>query len=166
MRCKGVVVVPAEGASRRASDDPAATRRIANRAIVCHVLDGLAAAGLDELAVVAPAPLASEIRRCIEEDGGYGSAVTHLSYTERDDLLGALVAAEAFVGDDACLVHAGDGLIGHELLQFADLLDSDLSDLLLLLHRTAEKRERLGPAAQRLLGVSELNGSKTCLSLV
>ena len=35
-----------------------------------------------------------------------------------------------------------------------------------LLHRTAEKRERLGPAAQRLLGVSELNGSKTCLSLV
>ena len=53
-----------------------------------------------------------EIRRCIEEDGGYGSAVTHLTYTGRDDLLGALVAAEAFVGDDACLVHAADGLIG------------------------------------------------------
>jgi glucose-1-phosphate thymidylyltransferase len=166
MRCKGVVVVPAEGASRRASDDPAATRRIANRAIVCHVLDGLAAAGVDELAVVAPPALASEIRRCIEEDGGCGSAVTHLTYTGRDDLLGALAAAQAFVGDDACLVHAADGLIGHDLVHCADLLDSDLSDLLLLLHRTAEKRERLGPAAQRLLGISELNGSKTCLSLV
>jgi glucose-1-phosphate thymidylyltransferase len=133
---------------------------------VCHVLDGLAAAGLDEVAVVAPPGLAFEIRRCIEEDGGYGPAVTHLTYTGRDDLLGALAAAQAFVGDDACLVHAADGLIGLELVQFAELLKADLSDLLLLLHRTAEKRERLGPAAQRLLGISELNGSKTCLSLV
>ena len=165
MRCKGVVVVPVEDASRRPCDDPAATRRIANRAIVCHVLDGLLAAGLDDLAVVAPPELAPQIHRCIDEDGRFGS-VTHLTYTGRDDLLGALVAAQDFVGNDACVVHAADGLVGHELLHFAELLETDPPDLLLLLHRTAEKRDRLGPAAQRLLGISELNGSKTCLSLV
>ncbi len=166
MRCKGVVVVPPERASRRPFDDPAATRRIANRAIVCHVLDGLAAAGIDELAVVTPAELAPQVRCCIEEDGGFGASITYLSYAARDDLLGALACAEAFVGEDACLVHTADGLVGYELLQVAELLETDPADLVLFLHRTAEKRDRLGPAAQRVLGVSELNGSKTCLSLI
>jgi glucose-1-phosphate thymidylyltransferase len=165
MRCKGVVVVPAEKASRRPSAEPTATHRIANRAIVCHVLDGLIAAGLEDLAVVAPAELAPQIRRCIDEDGGFGS-VTHLTYAGRRDLLGALAGVEEFVGDDACLVHTADGLVGLELPRFGALLESDPCDLILLLHRTAEKRDRLGPAAQRLLGISELNGSKTCLSLV
>jgi glucose-1-phosphate thymidylyltransferase len=164
MRCKGLVVVPAESASRR-SDDPGATSRIANRAIVCHVLDGFVAAGLDELAVVAPAQMAAEIRSCIDADGAFGS-VTHLTYAGRSDLLGALAGAEAFVGDDACLVHTADGLVGLELLQLAELHDPDPPDLVLLLHRTPEERERLGPAALRLLGVSELNGSKSFLSLV
>src|SRR6516165_5822136 len=68
MRCKGLVIVPAESPSRRANDDPGATRRIANRPIVCHVLDGLVAAGVDELAVVAPVDLAPEIRSCIDAD--------------------------------------------------------------------------------------------------
>jgi glucose-1-phosphate thymidylyltransferase len=165
MRCKGVVVVPAPEPSARPGDEPAATHRIANRAIVCHVLDGLVAAGLDELAIVAPPELAHQIRGCIDADGRF-SSVRHITYGDRDDLLGALAAAEEFVGDDACVVHTADGLVGYELLQFAELLEVEPSDLVLLLHRTAEKRDRLGPAAQRLLGVSELNGSKTCLSLV
>lgn len=159
-------MIPADSPSRRPCDDPAATRRIANRAIVCHVLDGLAAVGLDEVAVVAPPALAPQIRSCIEEDGRFGSGVTHLTYVERDDLLGALAGAESFVGDDPCLVHTADGLVGHELIQFANRVESEPCDLVLLLHRTAEKRDRLGPGAQRLLGISELNGSKTCLSLV
>jgi len=165
MKCKGVVVVPAEDPARQSRDGAAATRRIANRAIVCHVLDGLVGAGLDQLAVVSPAALAPEIRRCIEDDGGFGS-LTHLTYARRDDLLGALEGAAAFVADDAALVHTADGLVGLELIQLAELPESDPCDLLLLLHRTAEKRDRLGAAAQRLLGISELNGSKTCLSLV
>jgi glucose-1-phosphate thymidylyltransferase len=159
------VVVPFEDPSRRPCDEAPATRRIANRAIVCHVLDGLVAAGLEELAVVSPPELAAQIRRCVDEDGGL-TPVAHLTYAGRDDLLGALSGVEAFVGDDACLLHAADGLVGLELVQLAGLLESDPLDLLLLLHRTAGKRDRLGPAAQRLLGISELNGSKTCLSLV
>ena len=133
---------------------------------MCHVLDGLATAGLDDLAVVSPATLAPEIRSCIDDDDGLGTAVTYLSYAGRGDLLGALAAAEAFVGDDACLVHTADGLVGHELVQLAALVGTDHADLVLFLHRTAEKRDRLSLAAQRLLGICELNGSKTCLSLV
>jgi glucose-1-phosphate thymidylyltransferase len=165
MRCKGVVVVPAEDPSRRPCDDPASTHRIANRPIVCHVLDGLQSVGLEDLAVVAPPESAARIRKCIDEDGGFGS-VTYLTYAGRGDLLGALAGAMAFVGDDASLVHTADGLVGHDLLPSVELLESDPSDLLLFLHRTADKRDRLAPAAQRLLGISEMHGSKTCLSLV
>jgi bifunctional N-acetylglucosamine-1-phosphate-uridyltransferase/glucosamine-1-phosphate-acetyltransferase GlmU-like protein len=71
---KGVVVVAAEGPSRRSCEDPAVVHRVANRAIVCHVLDALAAAGCEDLAVVAPAALASGIRGCVDEDGGFGKA--------------------------------------------------------------------------------------------
>lgn len=166
MRSKALVVVPSESPSRRRCNELAATHHIANRAIVCHVLDGLAAAGVDELAVVSPPALTPHIRSCIDEDGGFGSSVAQLTYTGREDLLGALVGAQAFVGDDPCVVHTADGLVGQELTQFAELLRSDPSDLVLLLHRTAEKLDRLDPATQRLLGISELNGSKTCLSLV
>jgi glucose-1-phosphate thymidylyltransferase len=162
---KGLVVVPAEHLSRRSCDDPAAVHRIANRAIICHVLESLAAAGLDDLAVIAPPALIPQIRSCIDQDGGSG-AVTYLTYAGRGDLLGALAGAQDFVGADACLIHTADGLIGHELLQFTELLESDPSDLVLALHRTAEKRDGLAPEAQRLLGISELNGSKTWLSLV
>jgi glucose-1-phosphate thymidylyltransferase len=159
------VVVPAEHLGRRPCDDPAAVHRIANRAIICHVLDGLAAAGVDDLAVVTPRALAPQIRSCIDEDGGFGT-VTHLTYAGRRDLLGALAGVEDFVGADACLIHTADGLVGYELVQLTELVESDPPDLVLFLHRTAEKRDGLGPAAQRVLGITELNGSKTCLSLV
>jgi glucose-1-phosphate thymidylyltransferase len=164
MRCKGVVVVPPGRPPRRLYDDPAAVHHIANRAIVCHVLDALAAADIDQLAIVAPEGMALRIRRCVDDDGEY--SVTHLTYNGRDDLIGALAAAATFVGEDPCVVHIADGLVGQSLGQFAQLREADQADLLLLLHRTAEKRDRLGLTTQRLLGISELNGSKTGLSLV
>ncbi len=159
-------MVPSEHTSRRPGEDPAATHQIANRAIVCHVLDSLAAATIDEVAVVAPAALAPQIRRCIDDDGRFGASLSHLTYAGRDDLLGALAGVEAFVGDDRCVVHFADGLIGQDLAQFAHVRESGPSELGLLVHRTGDKRDRLSPSTQRLLGISELNGSKTCLSLV
>jgi glucose-1-phosphate thymidylyltransferase len=165
MRCKGVVVVPPAGPSHRPFEDPPASQYIANRAIVCHVLDALAGAEIDEVAVVAPHEFAPRIRGCVEADGDLGRQVEHVTYAGRDDLLGALAAAETFVGEAPCVVHIADGLVGQELRQFTRLLDSDPFDLLLLLHRTAEKRDRLGSTTQRLLGISELGASKTGLSL-
>lgn len=166
MRLKGVVVVPSERPLRRLSEDPAATHRIANRAIMCHVLDSLAAADIDEVAVVAPAPLTAQVRRCIDDDGRFDASVSLMTYAGRDDLLGAFAGAEPFVGDHPCVIHIADGLVGQDLRQFVHLRESDPSDLVLLVHRTAEKGDRLSPSAQRVLGISELNGSRTCLSLV
>ena len=51
-------------------------------------------------------------------------------------------------------------------MKFAELLESDPSDLVLLLPARPRSGAVSTPAAQRLLAISELNGSKTSLSLV
>jgi glucose-1-phosphate thymidylyltransferase len=166
MPCKGVVVVPPGSPSCRTGDGAAGTQQIANRPIVCHVLDALGAAGIVDVAVVAPDSSVAEIRHCIETDVDRVAEVVYVAQTGRADLLGALAAAEAFVGDDACIVHFADGLTGQPLEPFAQLLEAEPPDLVLMLHRSTDRREGLGPATQRLLGISELNGSKSRLGLV
>jgi glucose-1-phosphate thymidylyltransferase len=162
MRLKGLVVVPAERSPYRNADGPG-TQHVANRPIACHALETLAAAGIEALAVVAHAEAVPSIRRCIEADIADGVEVTFLPQRERTDLLGALRATTAFVGDDPAVVHLADGLLGQDL----DLpsVPGDLPDLLLLLHRSEDQRERLGEAMQKLVGVTELNGCKTHLAL-
>jgi glucose-1-phosphate thymidylyltransferase len=166
MPCKGIVVVSPGVPSFQTGEGSAGAQRIANRPIVCHVLDALVAAGITEIAVVGPPQPVSEIRSCIDDDGEAAPAITYLAPDVREDLTGALAGVESFVGDEPCIVHFADGLVGQEIAPFAELLEAEPLDLLLLLHRNSDKRDRLGPATRRLLSITELNGSKTRLGLV
>ncbi len=166
MLYKGVVVVPPRGTRWRAGIGATTTERVANRPIVCHVLDALVASGITQIALVGPARSLSEIRVCLDHDSGAGAEVEYFSRNGPDDLLGALAATQSFVGEDPCVVHFADGLLGEGLGRFLSLQATESSDLFLLLDRTAGKRDRLGPAAHRVLGIAELNGSRTHLGLV
>ncbi len=139
--------------------------RIANRAIACHAVESLAAAGVDDLAVVAPAASVNEVRECIEHDLAEGIEPTYLSQPTRVDLPGALAAAADFVGQDRAVVYLADGLLGQPLHQVRTLFDDEVPDMLLLLHRSDDPRDGLGPVTQRLLGFTELNARRTCLAL-
>lgn len=166
MRYKGVVVVP-PGSARSPSGIGAITaQRVANRPIVCHVLDALADSGIGEIAIVGPSRALSEIRACVDDDHGAASELTYVPQIGRDDLPGALAAAESFVGDDPCVLHFADGLLGEDLGKLLRLQASAFADLFLLLHRCSNGRDRLGPRAQRALGIRELNPSSAPLGLV
>src|SRR5271155_4448845 len=75
---KGVVVVPNTagwtgpwlGATRATS-----LQRIANRPIICHVLDALADVGVHDVAVVSPPDVAEEIVACMATEGPSGLAL-------------------------------------------------------------------------------------------
>jgi glucose-1-phosphate thymidylyltransferase len=164
MPCRGIVVVPPGGPACPTDEGPSGAQRIANRPIVCHALDALVAAGITELCVVAAPASLEEVRKCIDDDAALPDSPIYLTYSG-PDLVGALEAAAPFAGDEPAVVHFADGLIGQELEPFIDLVENDPPDVLLLLHRSAEKRARLGPATQRLLGISELNGHKSRLEL-
>jgi glucose-1-phosphate thymidylyltransferase len=164
MRIKGVAVI-LEAASPHSNRDAPATECIANRPIACHALESLAAAGVEGLAVVAPANVIDNVRTCVETEIAAAIDVTYLPQRGRMDLLGALRAAAQFVGEDSAIVHFADGLLAQQLDLAPEILGEDLPDLLLLLHRSGDSREGLAPATQRLLGVSELNGSRNHLAL-
>ena len=162
MRTKGVVVAPTND---EASVEALCTERVANRPIVCHALEALMSAGTTELAVVAPPRSLDAIRACVESDSTSEANITYVRQTTRPDLLGSLEAAVSFVGDDPAVVHFADGLVGGMADRFSPLLVDEPEGLLLLVHRSSDKHAGLGPAIERLIGVKELNGSRSRLAV-
>ena len=151
--------------ARRAGDGVAGTQTIANRPLVCHVLHALDTAGVNEVAVVGSPDDLIRVGQTVEADDSAGPVVTYLPHHGSSSLLDVLSTAAPFVGDEACIVHAANGLAAESLEPFADQLRSDGPDLMLLLHRSTHKQDRLGPKMRQVLGISELNGGKTRLCL-
>ena len=160
MLAKGLVVVPNAtrwtgpwlGATRRPS-----LQRVANRSIICHVLDALLEAGVVDVAVVAPPEATDEIAACVSSEGPAGVAVEHLVNDRRGEDGDALLAAAAeFAGDAACVMHRANGLLGQPLSPFVELLgEEEASDALLLVQEEAGESRRLRLVPQRLLSATE-----------
>ena len=165
---KGVVVVPSGAQAQRMREGPAGTQRIANRPIVCHVLDALRDAGTTALAVTAHSSVLVEIRAAIEGDEDHcdgASSVEFIAHGGTGDPPDALAAAVSFVGAEPCLVHWADGLVGQPLAPFTQLFEANHPDLLLLFHSSSDNCDRLGVDLHRLLGVAEINGARSRLGV-
>jgi glucose-1-phosphate thymidylyltransferase len=164
MILKGLVVVPGAIAPSP-SGEGAGMRRIANRPIICHVIDALVGAGAREVAIVVPPRSLAQTQRHIEEDRENSARVSYLRQSGRGHLAADLDAVAAFVGDDYAIAHRADGLLGQRLAPLDKLIPDGSDELVLMLHRSADERDRLHPATQRLLGVAELNGSPSRIAL-
>ena len=162
MPTKGVIVAPTDDV---ASVIAPCTARVANRPIVCHALDALLSAGITELVVVAPPRALADIRACVDDDRGPGHTLRYVAQRSRPDLLGSLKAAASVVGDDPAVVHFADGLVGETPDGLSPCLGERPDGLLLLVHRAPDKHAGLGPVTERLLGVTELNGSRSRLAV-
>ncbi len=157
MLAKGVVVVPSAtrwtgpwlGATRATS-----LQRVANRPIVCHVLDALQQAGVIEVAVIAPYDVSEEIAGCIECERPPGVEIRYLTHEPGRDEDALLTAAE-FVGDAPCILHRADGLLGQPLGLFLETLREESSDALLLLGGEGREVKRLRLVPRPLLTATE-----------
>jgi glucose-1-phosphate thymidylyltransferase len=164
MPCKGVVVVPPKAPAYRAGEGAPGTQRVANRPIVCHVLDALREAGARDLAVVGPPAELAELRRSIDDDVLHHE-VAYLPAAGLSGSLGELSVAAQFVGDASCILHSAAGLVGQPLSPLAERVGTDQADLLLLLHRSLDRRDGLGAAMEGLLGITQLKGATARLGL-
>lgn len=160
---KGVVVVP--NTTRWTGPWLSATRatslqRVANRSIVCHVLDALLEAGVVEIAVIAPSDVADEVAACIASERPAGLEIHHLVHKpgESDDVL---LAAAEIVGDAPCILHRADGLLGQPLPSFVEFLRDESSDALLLIQDDDREAKRLRLVPQRLLRAAEDGSTPT-----
>jgi glucose-1-phosphate thymidylyltransferase len=134
---RGIVIVP--DSTRWAGPWLGATRapslqRVANRPIICHVLDALAQAGVAQAAILAPAEVAAEIARCVEAEGPADVAISHLASAPAGGDGDSLLAAAEFVGEQPCILHRADGLLGELILTTVEPDDACAPDALLLVN--------------------------------
>lgn len=104
---------------------------MANRPIAQHVLDAMAAAGVDEVIIVGPADDLVEVRSTLSP----GPMATNIRYSmcaERSELVAMLRAADHLVGPAPCIVHVGDGLLDEPLAAYFTALEQNSLDLVLL----------------------------------
>ncbi len=160
MLSKGVVVVPNSrcwtgpwlGATRAHS-----LQRVANRPIICHVLDALAEAGVTEAAVATPGDVAVDVARCVEAEGPAGIAVHQLVGDRVDERGATLLAAAEFVGDAACILHRADGLLGEPILPTLEMAGGP--DAVLLVKDTKPETKGL-----RLVSPGGVASEDVCLA--
>jgi glucose-1-phosphate thymidylyltransferase len=167
--CKGVVVAPNPaawtgpwlGATRTAS-----LQRVANRPIICHVLDSLREAGVVDVAVLAPGESAEEIAACVSSEGPAGIVVRHLACDRRGPGENALQLAAEFVGEAPCVLHRANGVLGQALAPYLDLLTEEAMDALLLVDDGGSDPRRLRLVPQQSSSASELEQMPTTTGFV
>ena len=164
MAIKGVVYVPTGGTDEWQSE-PSGLHEVANRPLVGLILEELAAAGVDSVAVVAAASRLGQLRKCIASDSTRELDVSFFGLAGSRRLAGAVSSASGFVGDDAAILHLASGLLGQSCEPLVAGARDQHENLRLLLHRGREGSGRLSARTRRLLGVSELGGAGGRLSL-
>jgi glucose-1-phosphate thymidylyltransferase len=149
MVLKGLIAPPAH--SHAAVGEPsAALQRVANRPIVCHVLEAMRQAGVTDIALLVSTWESAEVQACVSAEGPAGLDVEYVPFAD-GAFEQALAAAARLVGDAACVVHAANGLLTQPLAPLVELSREDAPDLVVFVHQRSLAGGSIGLAASRLL---------------
>ncbi|HEY2631538.1 MAG TPA: sugar phosphate nucleotidyltransferase [Solirubrobacteraceae bacterium] len=169
MNVKGIIIVPPTDrliGSWLDATRATSLQRIANRPIVCHVLDGLVSAGIEEAVLVTPAEVAPDIARCIEKEAPSGIEIHPVVHEYGLNPAIAVDAIAELIGDAPAIVHRANGLLGQPLAPLLELIDDNSPDMVLLVAQGARNTERLAPTSQRMLRIAELDPEKSSFGVV
>ena len=163
----GVVLFsePSRSTGDARSDGPTALEPVANRPIAAHVLDSLAAAGIDEVVAITPVPLRRRVQQLMVGDGDrFPRGIHYAAASGRVDIHTALRLAAPIVQERPCVVHDASGLLEEPLTRIKEMQRGSL-DLSLLLYQGAEANDRLGPDLRKLLRVAEIDERESAFGL-
>lgn len=163
MSTKGLVYVPFDGQRGWQGEAPG-LQLVVDRAIVCHVLEALAADASRPIAVLAASEQLPELRAAVAADPRIETEPQWIGLDGRRDVAAALEAAEPFVDGAPAVLHLATGLLAQPLGPLLDAGGEGAPDLLLLLHR-GNGRAALTPTTERLLGVSDFSDDGPRLGL-
>jgi glucose-1-phosphate thymidylyltransferase len=152
MLTKGVIVAGASaGRPPLAAAVAAPLVPVANRPIVTHAVERLRAAGVDDVAVVAPPSIEGDLQTALR-----GLDTHQLRLGGDRGLAGALRAAASFVGDDPFVLQTADGLLGHDLEPFLDVVGDGGPDAVLLVHRDPDVGDAERLESRRMLRMADV----------
>jgi glucose-1-phosphate thymidylyltransferase len=153
MVAKGVILASATDTATRTPFDPrvaASLVPVANQPILFHALEAMREAGIADVAIVSCPTTAAGIREAVGDGTAWGLVLTHL-VADGGGPAAPLHAAQAFVEDGPFILQRGDGLLGDALSSFAEVLDDERPDVVLLVHRQLARRRRAELEGRRLL---------------
>ena len=162
----GVVLVPPSPADRRSPvrGSIPALQSVANRPIVCHAIQALRDAAIDDIAVAVPSAMEPDIRSCIGAEF-CETSVSYLTFNGAEDSGNALCLAAENMDNAPCVVHVADGLLAQPLAPLTHSAQRGAADMLLLLHHGANRADQLDDTARRLLGIIELEPERNTLGV-
>jgi glucose-1-phosphate thymidylyltransferase len=170
MAIKGLIMPtlgPFSGAAGPFSDaatTSTALARVANRPIVCHVLEAMLQARVTEVALLVSASASAELRECVAADGPAGLDVEYVTY-EDGAFERALASVAGFVADSPCVVHAANGLLAQPLAPLLGTLDDGGRDLVALMHHQPVASGSIGLMARRMLRLTGVREEERALDL-
>lgn len=165
MQVKGVVVVDDFQEEMAARGRWPSLEEVANEPIVCHVVDALDSAGVDDITVITPDALVAEVQGCLRSRERPERALRYLERAGPLDVAAALNAAAPIVGRSPCVVHAAAGLLGEPLGPLVARARVETPDLVLILHHGEDTSGHLSTATQKMLHLVELDRERAPLSM-
>jgi glucose-1-phosphate thymidylyltransferase len=122
MTFRGVIMPTSSVGTAGDGGSAAPLQRVANRPIVCHVLDEFLGAGIRRVIVVSPGWSVAELQESITAEGPSEIEVSYALHGADGSFEPALESVAGLVGASPCVVHAADGLLTQPL---ADLLSAN-----------------------------------------
>jgi glucose-1-phosphate thymidylyltransferase len=162
MPVKAVVLAqPSEAGGKTPLDRmrPSELLPVANRPILFHGLETMAAAGIRDVAIVVTPQTEGPIREAVGHGASWGLDVSYLAAKRSRGLAGLLLEAEDFLDGQPFILQQGSGLLQDDLGPLVDGLQDDAPDALLLVHR-CQARPTL-PARRRDRALLSLAGGLT-----
>jgi glucose-1-phosphate thymidylyltransferase len=149
-QAKGLILVhaePEEGVARwPLADTPVELAPVANKPILVHQLEALAAAGILEVGVVGSPAIAPRLRAVVGEGERWGVRITHIAPSAPLTILESLLVAEEFVTGGPFVVELAGHLVRHDIAAaIAGLGDAYDAVVVGQPVRPSPRRERLLP---------------------
>jgi glucose-1-phosphate thymidylyltransferase len=129
---------------------------VANRPVLFHHLDALAAAGVREVAIVTDTTTRASIREALSDGSEWGLELTHLDHDGLSNVLASSLVGE-FVGSEPVLVHHGDVLLRERLSALNDDFTSRGLDALILRPGAISDVDMGASAAGYIIGPNALS---------
>ena len=122
---------------------------IANKPILFYGIEDMAAAGIQEIAIIIAPSTGGEIREHVGDGSQFGVSITWIVQEEPLGLAHCVLIARDFLGDDDFVMYLGDNMLEQGLTEFVEQFNSA---------RRAEPQlgaDYVAPAAQILLAKVE-----------
>ena len=128
---------------------------VANKPVLHHGLEALAAAGITEVGIIVGGR-AAEIRRSVGDGSSFGFRVTYIPQDEPLGLAHCVLIARGFLGDDDVLMYLGDNVVPGGVAQLVDRFHAERPAAMLLVGPVPDPTE---------FGVAEVDGAGRVLRL-